>query len=90
MLSVKLENWRNFNNLDDYLLNNTSTAEAKSWVKKRGSDLSQSEQEFIRKSITYRDKQRQTRIGYIVLVPVIIIFSVIAYLNKEKQEKKNC
>ena len=63
-LSGKLESWKNAGEPNDLLLNTTSVAEAKRW-KEHEKDLFENEIDYIKRSITHREKRRQKRLRFL-------------------------
>jgi hypothetical protein len=84
-LNSKIENWKFANRTDEFLLNRASNTEAGKWMAEYDEDLSRSEREYIKKSITYRKTQRQNRIYTLLVIPVSLIFFIIAYVNKQNK-----
>jgi MinD-like ATPase involved in chromosome partitioning or flagellar assembly len=81
-LNAKLDTWENAGKINDLLLSNTSSSEAKKWLSEREKDLFESEIDYVKKSIANRDKQRKKRLSFLILVPVLLILSIV-YFNKK-------
>jgi MinD-like ATPase involved in chromosome partitioning or flagellar assembly len=82
-LMTKLGEWKTASKTNDLVLRNAAASEAKQWLKEREDDLLPEEIEFIKKSVAYRDNQRQTRLGFLIIGVVMIVIIAFVYFNKK-------
>lgn len=86
-MNVKFELWQNHNKQEDFLLRKTESSEAKTWLQKRESDLSNPEKEFIKKSVDNLKNQKSKKVGYIVtgiLVLGFLLYNILSIKTAQK------
>jgi cellulose biosynthesis protein BcsQ len=82
-LTSKINEWKAGGKTNDFVLRKAGVSEAKYWLKEREADLLPGEIEFIKKSVAYKDSQRQTRLGFIIIAAVIlVIIGVVFFKNR--------
>jgi flagellar basal body-associated protein FliL len=82
-LSTKVEGWKRAGETNDLLLTSTSITEAKHWINEHEKSLFQSEIDYIKKSIAYREKRRKRKLSVLIVVPVILLLLAITYVLRQ-------